>query len=58
MVKIKVDYIANFKLHTMTIEFPIDDKAAIFCAKLSKRKGVANVEVLEVSNDIQIDNSL
>ena len=51
MVKIKVDYIAKYKLHTMTIEFPMDDKVALFCAKLSRRKDVANVEVLEVVDE-------
>lgn len=58
MVKIKVDYIAKYKLHTMIIDFPLDDKVALFCAKLSRRKDVANVEVLEVTNDVQTDNSL
>lgn len=47
MVKIKVDYIANHKLHTMTIDFPLDNKVEQFCMRLLRRKDIANVEILE-----------
>lgn len=50
MVKIKVDYIANHKLHTMVVHFPLDDKAEAFREKLMKRKDVAKAEIMEAEN--------
>lgn len=50
MVKIKVDYIANHKLHTMVIHFPLDNKVEAFCTKLLRRKDVANVDIMEAEN--------
>ena len=51
MVKIKVDYIANHKLHKMTIDFPLDDKVEKFCIKLQRRKDVVKVEIMEEQDE-------
>ena len=50
MVKIKVDYIANHKLHTMIIHFPLDNKAEAFRTKLLRRKDVASADIMEAEN--------
>lgn len=51
MVKIKVDYVANHKLHKMTINFPLDDKAEKFCIKLRRRKDVVKAEIVEEQDE-------
>lgn len=50
MVKIKVDYVANHKLHTMVVHFPLDNKAEAFCMKLLRRKDVAKADIMEAEN--------